>query len=193
MRDVGILTGTHVALVPLTAAHLPRLTEIGCDAALWEWTTDPVTTPELMARYVETALAERAAGSAYPFVTVSRATETIVGTTRYANIVPAHRRLEIGWTWIAAPWQRTVVNTEAKFLMLQYVFETLRYHRVELKTDALNARSRAAMERLGARFEGTLRKHMVCASGRLRDTVYYSITDDEWPAVKSGLSARLAR
>ena len=98
-----------------------------------------------------------------------------------------------GWTWVARPWQRTPVNTEAKLLLLRHAFERLRCHRVELKTDALNQRSRAAILRLGAKEEGTLRKHMVTASGRLRDTVYFSITDEEWPEVEARLTERLAR
>jgi RimJ/RimL family protein N-acetyltransferase len=105
----------------------------------------------------------------------------------------ADRRVEIGWTWVARPWQRTPANTEAKYLMLRHAFETLGCVRVELKTDALNERSRAAILRVGARQEGVLRKHMKSQGGRMRDTVYFSILDDEWPAARAGLEARLAR
>jgi RimJ/RimL family protein N-acetyltransferase len=114
-----------------------------------------------------------------------------VGSTRLANVEPAHRRAEIGWTWVAAPWQRTAVNTEAKLLLLGHAFDAMGCQRVELKTDALNARSRAAIARLGAVEEGTLRHHMITESGRVRDTVYFSILAGEWPAVRAGLEARL--
>lgn len=193
MLDIGVLTGDVVQLEPMARAHLDALVAVGTDPALWQWTPEEVTTREAMQQYVETALAERAAGTAYPFVTVARATGQVIGSTRFANIVPAHRRLEIGWTWIAVPWQRSAVNTEAKLLMLQCAFETLRYHRVEIKTDALNARSRAAIERLGATFEGVFRKHVICANGRVRDTAWYSIIDTEWPAIKPVLQRKLER
>lgn len=193
MFDVGTLTGDMVRLEPMQLAHLDALVAVGTDPALWTWTPETVTTREAMQRYVETALADRVAGVAYPFVTVLHATGEVIGSTRFANIVPAHRRLEIGWTWIAAPWQRSAVNTEAKLLMLRYVFETLRYHRVEIKTDALNAKSRAAIERLGATFEGIFRRHVICENGRVRDTAWYSIIDQEWPAIKPVLQRKLQR
>jgi RimJ/RimL family protein N-acetyltransferase len=116
-----------------------------------------------------------------------------VGSTRFGNIEPDHRRVEIGWTWIGRDWQRTAVNTETKLLMLTHAFETWGCVRVELKTDALNARSRAAILRIGAREEGTMRQHQVTESGRLRDTVYFSILDREWPEVKRGLEDKLRR
>ena len=144
-----------------------------------------------MAAYIALALAERDAGRALPFATVDRATGTIIGSTRYAAIEPTHRRVEIGWTWLGRAWQRTAANTEAKYLMLRHAFETLGCVRVELKTDALNERSRAAIRRIGAREEGTLRRHMVTSTGRIRDTVYYSILDAEWTQVKAELERRL--
>jgi N-acetyltransferase len=116
----------------------------------------------------------------------------VVGSTRYGNIDPPNRRLEIGWTWITPAYQRTAVNTEAKLLLLAHAFERLEAHRVELKTDALNEKSRKAILRLGAVEEGIFRKHIVTASGRVRDTVYYSIIDTEWPVVKARLESRLA-
>ena len=118
---------------------------------------------------------------------------TVVGSTRLGALALAHRRAEIGWTWIARPWQRTAINTEAKLLMLRHAFGPLGCQRVELKTDARNERSRAAMRRIGAVEEGTLRKHMITARGHVRDTVYYSITDEEWPTVEARLVTRLAR
>ena len=130
-----------------------------------------------MAAYIAVALAERAAGRALPFAIIDKATGQAIGSTRYVAIEPAHRRVEIGWTWLGRSWQRTAANTEAKYLLLRHAFETLGCIRVELKTDALNERSRAAIRRIGAREEGTLRSHMITASGRIRDTVYYSILD----------------
>jgi hypothetical protein len=120
-----------------------------------------------------------------PFVHVEQAGGRVVGSTRYGNYAPEHARVEIGWTWIAGPWQRTAVNTEAKRLMFAHAFEVLGAGRVELKADALNERSRAAMHRLGAVEEGVLRRHMATASGRVRDTVYFSVLADEWPAVRA--------
>ncbi len=128
-----------------------------------------------------------------PFATVEKSSGTAVGSTRFGNIDLNNLRAEIGWTWIAKPWQRTAINTEAKLLMLRHAFEVWQCNRVELKTDALNQRSRRAIERLGAKEEGTLRQHMVTSSSRLRDTVYYSITNDEWPAVETQLIQMLAR
>ncbi len=127
-----------------------------------------------------------------PFATTLRDSGQVVGSTRYANISAKDGRLEIGWTWIGKPWQRSAVNTEAKYLMLRHAFEALGCTRVELKTDGLNARSRAAILRIGAKQDGILRKHTMTYSGRIRDTVYFSILDDEWPAVKAGLEAKLA-
>jgi RimJ/RimL family protein N-acetyltransferase len=147
---------------------------------------------EDLRRYLETAVRERTEGRSMPFATVAKAAGKPIGSTRFGNIDHEHRRVEIGWTWIGRDWQRTAVNTEAKLLMLGHAFERWGVLRVELKTDALNERSRAAIRRIGATEEGIFRKHMVTDSGRFRDSAYYSITDDEWPRVKAGLEARLA-
>ena len=187
------LEGAHVRLEPLTRAHLDALAEVVLDPDLWIWTASTVRTRDDLAAYVETALAGQADGTALPFATVDRASGRVVGSTRFGNYVAAHRRVEIGWTFVAPPWQRTAVNTEAKLLMMAHAFDTLGLTRVEWKTDALNARSRAAILRLGAIEEGTLRSHMVVRDGRLRDTVYFSVTADEWPAVRDRLTARLAQ
>jgi RimJ/RimL family protein N-acetyltransferase len=128
-----------------------------------------------------------------PYATIERSTDRIVGSSRYLNLVPADLRLEIGWTWIDPAFQRTSVNSEAKLLMLGHAFDDLGCRRVELKTDALNAQSRAAILGIGASFEGIFRKHMVMPGGRARDTAYYSILDDEWPRVRDRLRARLDR
>ncbi len=188
-----LLEGRWVRLEPLGLGHVDALCAVGLDAELWRWTTSHVATPADMRRYVEAALADRAAGHALPFATIEKATGAVVGTTRFGNMAAQHRRVEIGWTWIGRRWQRTAVNTEAKRLMLGHAFEAMGCGRVELKTDALNTASRRAIEKLGAQFEGLLRHHMVTATGRVRDTVYYSILAAEWPAVRARLDARLAR
>lgn len=185
------LEGRHVRLEPLTTEHLAGLTEVGLDDDLWTWIPAPVRTAEEMSNYVETALRERESGTALPFVLVEKASGRVIGSTRYANIERVHHRLEIGWTWVARPWQRTAINTEAKYLLLRHAFESLKCIRVELKTDSLNERSRAAILRIGAREEGTFRNHMITASGRIRHTVYFSVVDAEWPGVKARLENRL--
>lgn len=185
------LDGKHVQLEPLLAAHHAALTEIGLDEDLWRWIPVPVRTPEEMSAYIEAALAEQARGVSLPFTIVEKSSGKPVGCTRYGNIDRVHRRVEIGWTWVAKPWQRTAVNTEAKYLLLRHAFETLGCIRVELKTDSLNEKSRAAILRIGARQEGIFRNHMITASGRIRHTVYFSIVDNEWPAVKARLEQRL--
>jgi N-acetyltransferase len=186
-----ILEGRHVRLETLTLEHTAQLAEVGLDADLWTWIPTPVRTPEEMSAYVQTAIKEQAAGSALPFALVEKSSGRTVGSTRYGNIDRDHHRVEIGWTWVARQWQRTPINTEAKYLLLRHAFETLRCIRVELKTDSLNERSRAAILRIGARQEGIFRNHMITASGRIRHTVYFSIVDSEWPEVKARLEAKL--
>jgi RimJ/RimL family protein N-acetyltransferase len=185
------LEGRYVRLEPLTLGHVEALSAVGLDADLWRWIPVPVRTREEMAAYVETALREQASGMALPFVQVEKTSGRVIGSTRYGNIERTHHRVEIGWTWVGRAWQRTAVNTEAKYLLLRHAFETLGCMRVELKTDSLNERSRAAIQRIGAREEGTFRNHMITESGRIRHTVYYSIVDAEWPQVKSRLESRL--
>ena len=186
------LEGVHVRLEPLAKAHLAGLAEVGLDEELWRWSPVPVRTVDDMAAYLETALGEQKRGVSLPFAIVEKATGRAIGSTRYGNIDRTHHRVEIGWTWVARNWQRTAMNTEAKYLLLKHAFETLGCMRVELKTDSLNERSRAAILRIGAREEGTFRNHLITASGRIRHTVYFSIIDCEWPAVKARLEANLA-
>ena len=185
------LRGVHVTLEPLSTGHLDALAHVALDEDLWRWTVNRVRTPEELRAYVETALEEQRRGVSLPFALVvdGRA----IGSTRYGNVDGHNRRVEIGWTWVGRPWQRTPVNTEAKLLLLRYAFDTLRCIRVELKTDALNERSRRAIRRLGAVEEGTFRRHAIADSGRVRDTVYYSIIAEEWPAVRASLEAKLGR
>ena len=185
------LEGIHVRLEPLAKAHLKGLAEIGLDEELWRWIPTPVRTMEEMAAYIATALKEQEQGMSQPFAIIEKASGRAIGSTRYGNIDRPHHRVEIGWTWVARGWQRTATNTEAKYLLLRHAFETLGCIRVELKTDSLNERSRAAILRIGAREEGVFRNHMITASGRIRHTVYFSIIDSEWLAVKARLEAKL--
>jgi RimJ/RimL family protein N-acetyltransferase len=178
---------------PVLLAHHVALSDVGLDEELWRWIPTAVGTPAEMAAYIETALKEQASGVALPFALIEKASGRAIGSTRYGNIERAHHRLEIGWTWVARKWQRTAVNTEAKYLLLRHAFETLGCMRVELKTDSLNQRSRAAILRIGAREEGIFRNHMITANGRVRHTVYFSIVDSEWADVKSQLEARIGR
>ncbi len=186
-----VLEGRVVRLEPLSLDHHAALCEIGLDPDLWRWTLNLVRTPAEMQVYIEAALEAQAQGTALPFATRDRASGRLVGSTRFGNISRPDRRVEIGWTWIARSWQRTAVNTEAKYLMLAHAFEQWGCVRVEFKTDVRNETSRRALLRLGATEEGVLRKHMVAATGRIRDTVYYSIVDTEWPRVKAALEAKL--
>lgn len=187
------LEGHFVRLEPLGLDHLDGLCAVGLDPDIWAWTPRHVASREDLRGYVEEAIAGREAGHMAPFATILRGEDRIVGSTRFGNITPEHRRVEIGWTWVAPPWQRTAVNSEAKLLMLRHAFDDAGCIRVELKTDALNLRSRRAMLGIGASEEGTLRQHVITASGRLRDTVYYSILKEEWPRTRDILEARLAR
>jgi len=187
------LEGAHVCLIPLSLEHLDGFCAVGLDEELWKWVPARVSDRQGMQAYMTLALDEQKRGMSVPFTTTLKDTGQIVGCTRYANISVPDGRLEIGWTWISKPWQRSPVNTEAKYLMLRHAFEALGCTRVELKTDGLNERSRAAILRIGAKQDGILRKHTMTYSGRIRDTVYFSILDDEWPAVKLGLEARLKR
>jgi RimJ/RimL family protein N-acetyltransferase len=185
------LEGRYVRLEPLAMAHLAGLAEIGLDEELWRWIPTAVRTKEEMAAYIETALKEQERGISLPFAQVEKATGRAMGSTRFGNIDRTHHRVEIGWTWVGREWHRTAVNTEAKFLLLRHAFETLGCIRVELKTDSLNEKSRAAILRIGAREEGIFRNHMITASGRIRHSAYYSIVEAEWPAVKARLETML--
>jgi RimJ/RimL family protein N-acetyltransferase len=187
------LAGNLVRLTPMQAADAPALAAVGLDPELWRWIPTPVTSAEDMRAYVQAALDEARLGTALPFTIRSIATGETIGSTRFANVRAEDLGLEIGWTWFASSWQRTGANSETKLLMLTHAFETLGAVRVELKTDRLNTRSRRAIERLGAVEEGVFRKHRVLAhQGRIRDTVYYSIVDEEWPGIKARLAGMLA-
>jgi len=182
------LTGKYVRLEPMTEEHVPGLAAVGLDDSIWEhmlygkvrsekdirnWVRDILSRPDLA------------------FVVIHLETGRVAGATRYLNIMPEFRGLEIGGTWYGLEFQRTAVNTECKYLLLQYAFETLGCIRVQFKTDSRNVRSQRAIERLGAKYEGVLRNHMILPDGRFRDSVYYSIINTEWPAVKTQLEEKL--
>jgi RimJ/RimL family protein N-acetyltransferase len=144
-------------------------------------------------RWVEAALANQEAGTERPFATIDRATGHAIGSSRYMTIVPEHRRLEIGWTWVGTAFQRTGANREAKLLQLTHAFETLGANRVEFKTHHRNERSRMALARMGATFEGVFRNHMIMPDGSIRHSAFFSVIADDWPAVKAALIAGLGR
>jgi RimJ/RimL family protein N-acetyltransferase len=185
------LVGGRVRLEPLEAGHLAGLVAAAADPSTWTWLHAPLTDEAAMRDWLADALRARDAGAEMPFATVDAASGAVLGSTRYMAIAPAHRRLEIGWTWLAPAVQGTGVNTEAKLLLLEHAFERLGALRVELKTDALNDRSRAALAAIGATFEGVSRRHMLMANGRVRDSAWYAIVDEDWPAVRELLRARL--
>jgi RimJ/RimL family protein N-acetyltransferase len=187
------LRGRFVRLEPLSLAHANDLCRVGLDPELWRWIPSSVTTSEHMRGYIETALAEQESGVSLPFAVIAMDSGRAIGSTRYGNINLPNRRVEIGWTWYAPAYQRTPVNTECKLLLLGHAFERLGMIRVEFKTDVLNEKSRNALLRIGAMQEGIFRKHLICESGRIRDTVYFSILDTEWPEKKRALEARLGR
>jgi N-acetyltransferase len=186
------LTGEKIRLEPLSDAHATDLFEAGVDRTIWTYM--PVggfADLTAVREWIDRALAAQATGSELPFAIVLIATGRAVGSTRFMDIRSEHRALEIGSTWLSPDVQRTGVNTEAKYLLLKHAFEDLGAHRVQLKTDARNIRSQRAIERIGAVLEGRHRRHMVLWDGYVRDTVYYSIVDTEWPQVKERLESLL--
>jgi len=175
----------------LRADHAGVLADLSVGTDVFRWYPSPVPDLDGMKAWIDTALAEQAAGRALPFVIVDAATGALAGSTRFGAVDRPNRRAEIGWTWLAPRFQRTGLNTETKLLMLAHAFEVWGCTRVEFKTDANNAKSRAALARIGAVEEGIFRNHMVRADGTLRDSVYFSIIDRDWPACKARLVARL--
>ncbi|MGH9441507.1 MAG: GNAT family N-acetyltransferase [Thermoanaerobaculia bacterium] len=181
------LTGRHIRLDPMTIEHAGPLARVGLAPELWRLQPASITNLGEMNAYVSAALADQNRGVSLPFVIADHATGEIIGTTRYMEIAPAHRRLEIGATWLAPARQHTGANTEAKLLLLTHAFETLKAIRVVFKTETANAQSRAALLRIGAVEEGTFRQHLIADSGRRRDMVYFAILESEWPGVKEKL------
>ena len=186
-----VLEGRTVRLEPLTTAHEPALLAAAQDERIWRYTIHDPRTPESMHAYVASALADQERGEALPFAVHHREAARIIGATRFHSISAANRGVEIGFTWYSPEFWRTRVNTESKYLMLRYAFDVLGCIRVELKTDGRNDRSRAAILRLGAREEGTLRAKVIMRDGHRRDAVYFSILDHEWPAVRERLEGML--
>lgn len=188
------LEGSVVRLEPIRRDHTGTFWEIAHTALddIFQWIPYRMKSLEDFQRVVDLAMAEQDRGESVVFATVERSSGQVIGSTRFMNIDRVNRRVEIGSTWIAPAWQRTAVNTEAKYLMLRHAFETWHCMRVELKTDALNQKSRSAILRIGAKEEGTLRRHLITWTGRVRDTVYFSILDTEWLHVKANLEAMLA-
>jgi RimJ/RimL family protein N-acetyltransferase len=185
------LEGQIVRLEPLAATHEEALWELAQEREIWHYMGMLVEQRADFAVWMDTALRAGERGEHVPFAIVERATGRAIGSTRYFAIMPADRNLEIGHTWIGQPYRRTAVNTECKYLLLRHAFEVLGCARVQIKTDALNTRSRAAISRLGAVEEGILRKHMWVQNRRFRDTAMFSIVDDEWPAIKQRLEGWL--
>jgi RimJ/RimL family protein N-acetyltransferase len=185
------LEGQYVRLEPLTMAHEAPLISAAADGELWNTTVTIIPGPEGMRAYIQAALTGQAEGRELPFAIINKDSKQVAGTTRFYEISRLDRKAAIGYTWLAKSAQRTPINTEAKLLLLTHAFESWRCVRVELITDVLNEQSRAAILRLGAKQEGILRKHLILPSGRIRDSVFFSITDDEWPEVKAGLMKKL--
>jgi RimJ/RimL family protein N-acetyltransferase len=183
------LEGSVVRLEPIRLDHAELFWNVAKDSVdeIFQWIPYRMKSQEDFQQAVEKALAEQEHGESVAFATVERISGEVIGSTRFMNIDRINRRVEIGSTWIVPAWQRTAVNTEAKYLMLRHAFEVWKCIRVELKTDALNQKSRNAILRIGAKEEGTLRRHVITWTGRVRDSVYFSILDNEWPEAKAKL------
>jgi RimJ/RimL family protein N-acetyltransferase len=192
IRDVT-LEGRIVRLEPLRSDHVARLAEVALDPAVWRWTIARPQSEADLREWAETAIRNREAGTEFPFATHDVATGRPIGSSRYMNIALEHRRLEIGWTWLAPAWQRTGANREAKLLMLRHAFDVLGCRRVEFKTDSNNEPSRTALLGIGATFEGIFRKHMVMPGDGVRHSAWYSVIDDEWPGIRARLEESLRR
>jgi N-acetyltransferase len=187
------LEGSAIRLEPIRREHAEIFWEIAKDALddIFQWIPYRMQTREDFQQLVEKIFEEQERGESVAFATVERGSGQVIGSTRFMNIDRSNRRVEIGSTWIIPAWQRTAANTEAKFLMLRHAFEVWKCIRVELKTDALNLKSRNAILRVGAKEEGTLRRHVITWTGRARDSVYFSVLDSEWPSVKTILERKL--
>ena len=188
------LEGHFVRLEPLTDAHVPALTAVGNDDRIWKYMVyGQIRTEDDMRKWVRNLLKGQAAGTDLPFVVIHLASGCVAGATRYMEIRPSHKGLEIGGTWYGLEYQHTVVNTESKYLLLRYAFEKLGTIRVQFKADIRNERSWRAIERIGAKREGILRNHYILPDGVRRDSVFYSIIESEWPGVKENLEEKLRR
>jgi RimJ/RimL family protein N-acetyltransferase len=185
------LTGTYIRLEPMRPSHAQALLDAGRDDAIWSWMPARPVTHETMDRWLEKAMEAESQGREYPFVIVRLEDNRVIGSTRYLDVQEADRNVEIGWTWYTPDVWGGVVNPEAKYLLMRHAFDDWRAIRVALKTDVNNLHSQAAIKKLGARYEGTLRNQRIRLDGSYRDTVIFSVIESEWPAVKSGLEERL--
>jgi RimJ/RimL family protein N-acetyltransferase len=188
-----VLEGARIRLEPLAPEHLADLLLVALDPALWQWTIMGPQDEVGLRHWFDAALANAEAGIERPFATIDQVSGRAIGSSRFLSIAPEHRRLEIGWTWVATAFQRTGANREVKLLQLTHAFETLGANRVEFKTHARNERSRTALAGIGATFEGIFRNHMIMPDGSIRDSAYFSVIAEEWQAVKTGLQASLSR
>ena len=187
------LTGETVKLVPMDVKDVSDLWDAAQPEVIWEFTASKMKSLEATRKMVENAISDREKGISYPFVIKELHTDRIIGSTRFLDVSPSHKSLEIGWTWYHPSVWRTRVNTECKFLLLKYAFEFWEFNRVQLKTDLRNVRSQKAIERIGGVKEGILRKDRVIEDGYIRDTVFYSILKDEWPEVREQLLVKLQK
>lgn len=179
-----ILENHRALLKPLAEEDFEALCEVGVEPSLWELSPNKTQTKEDMRRYLITALEQRISGQALPFTIIDKAVNKVAGCTRFGSISPEHKRLEIGWTWLGTQFQKTGLNRACKYELLQYAFKKLGMNRVELKTNVLNIKSREAMRKIGATEEGIFRRHMISETGQVRDTVYFSIIQEEWEEIR---------
>lgn len=185
------IEGRFVRLEPLSAAHADGLTSAASSSRIWQYMPVMIDSRPAMESWITTALAEQAAGTSLPFAIIDHATGNAIGSTRFMDIQARNRGVEIGWTWLGPDWWRSAINTECKYLLLSHAFEQVGMIRVQFKTHRLNHRSRRALERLGAQFEGVLRNHVIMPDGTYRDSAYYSVIESEWPAVRRHLRGLL--
>lgn len=187
-----ILEGKHVRLEPISMKHFDDLSKVAFDESLWKWTLSVISNEQDLKNYIAEASGGNERCIYLAFATIDKESGRAVGSTRFGSLAPEYRRAEIGWTWLGREFQRTVVNTEAKYLMLKHAFETWNCLRVYLQTDELNERSQKAIARLGAVKEGIMRKDKITSEGRVRNSVMFSILDNEWAEIESNLAARLS-
>ena len=188
------LSGKYIHLDPLSEAHAPGLALVGRDQEIWRYLPyGELTNEAKILAYIKTLLRWANQGTDLPFVVIENEINKPIGCTRYQDIQLEHKKLEIGGTWIGKAHQRTKANTESKYLLLKHAFEKMGCIRVQLKTDARNLRSQKAIERIGAKKEGVLRNHMILPNGEVRDSVFYSILEGEWPEVKQQLEEKLSQ
>ena len=181
----NILENERVILKPLKISDVETLNEIAYHPQMWSVGMSNLKEPAHLKTYIESALVEKKQQLSYPFLIFDKQKKRVAGSTRFGNISFLNKRLEIGWTWIHPDFQGTGLNINCKYLLLQFAFETLLFNRVEIKTDAINLQSRKAILKIGAKEEGIFRKHQITAEGRIRDTVYHSIINNEWPNIKA--------